>query len=309
MQQAATNYARAQADAYDNIAATPLQGQQAWQYASTDNFFSPEEASAALRKQLEPYRSQIEAKLTQIGYSPENLAKYPQLQADLYDGRRTELLNIRIASDVVMNGRLQIVPGSNGVDIRFTPTQPLLTIPSEIQGITLSRSERQQLAEEGSLPRPLLLPEKGEFIPTYIRIDPLTNTVELWPVKAEQMPTKLLGIDLTKEQQLQLVSGHAVRLSGLLDRQGEPFNATVNISPARQTLEFTDLSRLDVSLKPDNEFRQQVRQNNDGAKTDLTRSRETAVGSPTVTNQQSEAIREVMEKDPADQDRSIKVRR
>jgi len=309
MNQAQVTYAQSQADAYDNVAPTPLQGQQAWQYAQTDNFFSPEEASAVMRKQLEPYRAQIEAKLTQIGYDPEQLAKFPKMKADLFEGRQTDLSSVYIAPDVKMNGRLRIVMGEDGPDLRFTPMQTALTIPTEIRGIILSKAEQQQLAQEGALPRPLLLPEKGEVVPTFLRVDPLTNTVELWRIKAEQLPTKLLGIDLTKDQQLQLVSGHAVRLSGLLDRQGEPFNATASISPIRQTLEFSDVNRIDLSIKPDREFRQQLAHNNEGAKTDLTRSREEAIGSPAINKHQSEVIGKLLEQDPLQQESTLKIRR
>lgn len=247
--------------------------------------------------------------MAQLGYEPEHLAKLPKLEADLFSGRQTELTNVFIAPDVKMSGRLRIVLGAEGPEIRFTPMQPTLTIPNEVAGVALSRQERTQLAQEGALPRPLLMAEKGEMIPTYLRIDPLTNTVELWRIKAEQMPNKLLGIDLTKDQQLQLVSGHAVRLSGLLDKQGEPFNATVSISPARQTLEFSDVNRIDLAVKPDREFRQQVAHNNEGAKTDLTRSREEAIGSPAINQQQAEVIGKLLSVDSPQQENSHKIRR
>ena len=295
MEQTATNFARTQADGLDNIAPTTLQGQAAWQYAQSDNFFSPEEQAAVLRRELEPYRAQLETKLTQIGWGPDSLAKLPTIQDALFSGRQTVPLEISISQDLKMFGCLRIVMTDAGPDLRITPLQQALTIPESISGVRLSPAEQQQLYREGALPRPLLVPENGQFVPTFLRVDTQTNTIELWRVKAEQLPTKLMGIDLTKDQQLQLVSGHAVRLSGLTDRQGEPFNATVSISAARQELQFSDVNRLDVAVKPDNKHRQQVAQNNDGAKTDLTRSQEVAIGAPTMSNSLRETVEKLLE--------------
>ena len=292
------NYARSQADGYDNIAPTTLQGQQAWQYAQSDNFFSPEEASAVMRKQLEPYRAEIEARLDQLGYPPEHLAKLPHLEAALFSGQKTDSMTVQITSELQLEGRLRIVMTESGPDIRITPALARLNIPDEIAGVRLSTGEKWQLEHEGALPRPFLLADKGEYVPTYLRIDEQTNTVELWRLRPESLPTKLMGIDLTKDQQLQLANGHSVRLNGLTDQQGEAFNATVSISASQKQIQFSDLSHLAVRLKPDSENQQQLAQNNDGAKTDLTRSQEISTGQRAVSNHQREVMQQALEGKP-----------
>jgi len=289
------NYARTQADGYDNISPTMLQGQQAWQYAQSDNFLSPEEASAVMRQQLEPYRAQIEAKLTQIGYPAHHLSSRPDLEEALYSGQKTSPIKVYITPDLQLEGRLRIVMTDNGPDIRITPVQPSLTIPDELAGIRLSKGEKQQLAQEGALPRPFMIADKGDYVPTYLRIDEQTNTVELWRLRPEMLPTKLMGIDLTKDQQLQLANGHAVRLSGLLDKQGEPFTATVNVSATQKELQFSDVSRLVNVLRVDSDHRQQVTLNNDGAKSDLTKSQEITTGQTIVSNSQREVMQQLLE--------------
>ena len=302
-------YARTQADGADNIAPTPMQGQQAWQYALSDNFFSPEEQTAVMRQQIEPHRAQIESKLSEIGYPPAYLTKYPDIEQSLYSGQQTRLLNVIIAPDTQLTGALRIVMTEHGPDIRITPKQPTLNIPNEIGGIHLTKADQQQLKQEGALPRPFLIAEQGEYVPTFLRVNERTNTVELWQLRPEQLPTKLMGIDLTKDQQVQLVHGHPVRLTGLLDKQGEPFNATVSVSATKQSLEFADLSRLDVAIKPAQEFKQQLAQNNEGAKTDLTVAQERATGLPGITHQQSESIKQLLEQEPSQQEQTLKMRR
>jgi hypothetical protein len=194
-----------------------------------------------------------------------------------------------------MEGRLRIVMTENGPDIRITPVQRQLIIPDEVEGVKLSTREKQQLMMEGALPRPFMMADQGGYVPTYLRIDDQTNTVELWRIRPEMLPTKLMGIDLTKDQQLQLANGHAVRLSGLLDQQGEPFTATVNISAAQKELQFSDISRLTIGVKPDNDYRQQLALNNEGAKTDVARSQELSTGQTTISNHQRKIMQQLLE--------------
>lgn len=301
------DYARSQADGLDNIAPTSLQGERAWQYAKSDNFFSPEEQADVMRRQLEPYRQQLETKLAAIGWGPEHLAKYPAVGDAFLSGRQTAPIEVCLTPDLKLNGSLRVVMTENGPDIRIIPQHVVLRVPEKVEGVYLSKADQQQLTHERALPRPLSMPAQGEYQPTYLRVDPNTNTIELWRIKAEQLPTRLMGIDLTKDQQMQLIHGHPVRLHGLLDKQGEPFDATVSLSASKQSLHFADLSRLDIGLKPGSEFRQQLAQNNEGAKTDLTRSREVAVGTPAISHHQSEAIKELLEMDT--QERTPKLRR
>lgn len=305
MTNTSVDYARTQADGADNIAPTLMQGGQAWQFAQSDNFFSPEEQADVMRRQLEPYRAQIEAKLTEVGYP---LAKHPGIEEALFSGRQTDLLWVNLSPDSQMGGSLRIIISEAGPDIRITPIQPTQTIPNEVGGIQLSKAEQLQLSQEGALPRPFLMPDKGEYVPTFIRIDAKTNAVELWQLKAEELPTKLMGIDLTRDQQMQLVHGHTVRLNGLIDNQGEPFNATVSVSASKQALQFADLSRLNVSVKPAQEFKNQLAQNNDGAKTDLVQSQEKSVGLPGISHQQSEDIKKLLEMEPSRQEQGQKIR-
>lgn len=287
-------YARTQADGLDNIAPTALQGKQAWQYAKSDNFFSPEEQAAVLRKELETQRPDIMNKLSQIGYTEDFLKKHPKVEQDLFAGKQTDPLYVNLTPEINMLGRLRIVSTEQGPELRITPAHPKPQIPDEVGGFKLSNLDKKQLLEEGAVSRPYMIPDKGTFTPTYLRIDPATNTPELYKVKPEQMPSVLLGIDLTKDQQQQLASGYPVRLAGLRDSQNEPFNATVSLSPAQKNLQFGDISRQSLAIRPDAENSRQVVQNNEGGKTDQTKGQEQRTGLPAATNNQSEAVRQLL---------------
>ncbi|GAA4464806.1 hypothetical protein GCM10023189_44570 [Nibrella saemangeumensis] len=288
-------YARTQADGLDNIAPTPLQAGQAWQYAVTDGFVSAEEASAVLRRQLEADRSVIEKQLANVGITKEVLTANPDLEKVLFSGQRTELVTIRLSDDLELTGRLRLVITPSGPDLRITPYYPNLTIPEKVEGYQVTPLEKEELTQYGATQRPMMLLEpNGSYVPAYLRVDPLTNTVDLWRVREDQMPRKLMGVDLTRDQQLSLAGGFPVKLEGLKDGQGESYTATVSLSVAQKALH---LSEVTPQINPDQKHKEQLAQNNHGAKTDQTRHLESEAGHTTVSNAQKETIQRLMNTD------------
>lgn len=289
------NFARAEGDNLSHNAPTPAQGKKAGEYAQSDNFLSPEERTAILKKDIEANRPALETRLAQIGYTSEFLNKHPKVEEALFSGKPTQVLDINVSQTIQMSGRLRIAMTENGPELRFTPQLSKPLIPDEIRGLQLSSFDKQKLEKEGALDRPFMIPGKDGLTANYLRLDRETNTLELWKVKPEQLPSKLLGIDLTRDQQLQLVSGHPLRLTGLLDKQNEPFSATVSLSGATKGFQFANVDRQEISLKPDAGYKQQVAQNNEGAKTDQTRGQEIRTGQTTTTNNdQQELMRKLL---------------
>lgn len=269
--------ARTQADGLDNIAPTAVQGAAAWQYAATDGFLSNEEASAVLRRQIEPDRSLLQNKLDSVGITRDFLKDNPAVENALFSGQPTPGVTLQLANDLQLQGRLRIALTPAGPELRVTPVHPALTIPDKVAGYDLNQQEKDELQRQGYVQKPLQVAQGSDlFVPGYLRVDPQTNTVDLWRVRPDMLPTKLLGVDLTRDQQSLLANGHPVKLSGLLDNQGQSYNGTVSLSPAKGTLQLSEVTREQVAIKPmDERDRQQVAHNNEGAKTDLTRSQET----------------------------------
>lgn len=291
-------HAHTLADGSNQVAPTPLQGQQPWQYAQTDNFLSLEEQTAVLSQQIEPYREELLDRLTRLGLTESVLAQSPMLTEALFSGQPTPLVRIDIVPNLPVEGRLRIHMTETGPELRITPALRELTIPDEVASIRLSDWEKRELAQSGALSRPLLLPDQGEYVPTFLRVDRETNTLELWRVRAEELPKQLLGVDLTRDQQQQLATGHAVRIAGLLDRQGEPFTATVSLSASRKELSLSKMNRLDFAIQPDMQHSEQLALNNNGAKTDQTRQQELTTGQNVVNNQERETMRQLLDDKP-----------
>lgn len=295
------SYARILADGLDNIAPTPQQAAAATQYAVTDGFLSSEEQSAVLRRQIEPDRPLLQSKLAEVGITKEYLAANPDVEKALFSGQPTPVVTIKLPNDLELNGRLRIALTNQGPQLKITPVMPELSIPDKVGDLQLTKQERDDLQQKGYVDKPLQLPENGNYVSTYLRVDKETNTVDLWKVRPEMMPTKLLGVDLTRDQQLQLVTGYPVRIGGLKDQQGEPFDATVKVSVGKQGLEFSDLSRQDIAITPSEKHRNQVAHNNEGAKTDQVHSLEEKLGGVLVSSNavsgKNETLRQLMQQD------------
>lgn len=288
-------YARTQADGLDNIAPTAQQGAAAWQYAITDGFLSSDEQAAMLRQQIEQARPDLEAKLVAVGIDRAFLDKYPKVEQDLFSGQRSDLIIINLPQGIRLTGSLRIAVTETGPEVRITPYQPALNIPAQVKGFPVTEEQKKELMRDGSTSRPTMVPDNGSYVPVYLRVDPLTNTVDLWKVKPEMMPTKLMGIDLTKAQQMQLAAGHPVKLDGLKDSQGETYQGTVSISASKQSLQFSDVSRQDMSIEPVEKHEEQLAQNSHGAKTDATRHAEVISGQTGVSKAQTESIKRLIE--------------
>lgn len=290
----ANDYARVQANGLDNIAPTPQQAAAASQYAVTDGFLSAEEQAAVL-KQIHAERPGLQKKLDEVGITREFFTTNPDVEKALFAGQSTSVLTLQLPNDLQLQGRLRIAMTEEGPQLRVTPVRSELTIPDKVGNIRLTEQDRQELEKKGYVQKAIELPEKGGFVSGFLKVDKETNTVDVWRVNPETLPTKLLGVDLTRDQQIALATGHPIKLSGLKDRQGEPFDATVSLSVEKKGLQFSDIGRPEMAMKPEEKHRNQLAQNNEGAKTDQARGLEEKAGNPAITNAQTETLKRLMD--------------
>ncbi|MFC5410706.1 DUF3945 domain-containing protein [Larkinella bovis] len=286
-----STYARTQAEAIDNLAPTQQQAAAATQYAITDGYLNSAEQEAII-KQIGAERPQFQKKLDEVGITKEFLAANPDVEKALFHGRSTPVLTLELPNDLQLQGRLRIAITEQGPQLRVTPVHENLLIPDKVGDIRLTQQERDELKEKGFVNQAIQMPEKGGFVAGFLRVDKETNTVDVWRVNPETLPSKLLGIDLTRDQQIALACGHPVKLSGLKDQKGEPYDATVSINVGKQSLQFSDLSRSGVSIKTEDKFKPQLALNNEGAKTDQTLGLEQKTGHTINSNAQQEAIKQ-----------------
>jgi hypothetical protein len=304
----AKDYARSQADGLDNIALTQQQAAAASQYAVTDGFLSSEEQDAVLRRQIAPERQVLQAKLDEVGITREYLATHPEVEHALFSGKSTPVITIYLPNDLQLQCRLRIAVTDQGPQIRITPVHPELALPEKVGGLQLTQQEQEDLRQKGFVDKAIQLAENGGFAAGFLRVDKGTNTVDVWRVQPETMPTKLLGIDLTRDQQIALVCGYPVKLSGLKDQQGGSYDATFTVNVAKQGIQLSDLSRPDVSLRPDEKFKSQLAVNNEGAKTDQIRGLEEKSGQAINSDTQKETVKNTVTDDEQGKQTGKKLR-
>ncbi|MFD1140818.1 DUF3945 domain-containing protein [Larkinella insperata] len=286
-----STFARSQAEAIDNLAPTQQQAAAATQYAITDGYLASAEQEAII-KQISAERAQLQKKLDEVGITREFLAANPDVEKALASGKATSVLILELPNDLQLQGRLRIAITEQGPQLRVTPVHETLLIPDRVGDIRLTQQEREELKEKGFVHQAIQMPEKGGFVAGFLRVDKETNTVDVWRVNPETLPSKLLGIDLTRDQQIALACGHAVKLSGLKDQKGEPYDATVSLNVSRQSLQFSDLSRPGVSITTEDKFKPQLALNNEGAKTDQVHGLEQKTGHTITSNAQQNTIKQ-----------------
>ena len=92
--------------------------------------------------------------------------------------------------------------------------------------------------------------------------------------KELRVPQKMLGRDISSEEQAKLKAGQTVYMTGLIDKKGEPFNAYVRPNFEKNKFDFLkwnpDKSQA-KEVTPDNASRTQVAVNSEGKTNEATK--------------------------------------
>ena len=168
-------------------------------------------------------------------------------------------------------------------------------IPNEIKGVTLNDEQKKTLAEGKEVYLEGMTAKSGKSFNATIQINADKRGFEFRfnnPQKQEQnvankqaetrvlrIPNKLLGRDVSPEEQSKLKEGGTVYMTGLLDKKGEPFNAYVRPNLDKNKFDFLKWNPDQSQVKdvtPDNNSQTQVAVNSDGKSNEATKD----VGEP-----------------------------
>ena len=92
--------------------------------------------------------------------------------------------------------------------------------------------------------------------------------------KELRVPKKMLGRDISPEEQAKLKAGQTVYMTGLIDKKGEPFNAYVRPNFEKNKFDFLKWNPDKSQAKeviPDNASRTQVAVNSEGKTNEATK--------------------------------------
>lgn len=93
--------------------------------------------------------------------------------------------------------------------------------------------------------------------------------------KKFRIPTKLLGVELSQEQQDKLKENKTIYVTGMLDKKGETFNAYIKVNTEKEKLDFFKWNPDKAQkVTPDNNSKTQVAVNSEGKTNEATKKNE-----------------------------------
>lgn len=168
----------------------------------------------------------------------------PRELNDFLNGFRSAKLytvNARInEEDFRIPTKIRLQKAEDGsVNVKVHPIQRL-HIPEEYMGHKFTKTERTALLENRNLGKTIELTGKdGKKDSYYLSIDSKTN--ELIPLRTKhiRVPEKIKGAGLSEEQRQKLAAGKKITLSGMTDKNGKKFTATLQVDAANRSINFS----------------------------------------------------------------------
>ena len=167
-------------------------------------------------------------------------------------------------------------------------------IPDEIKDVKLSDEQKKELSEGKSIYVEGMTSKTGKHFNANLQFNADKRSIEFRfgspkqeqrqrqaPEGQEQteqkelhVPKKMLGRDISPEEQAKLKAGQTVYMTGLIDKKGEPFNAYVRPNFEKNKFDFLkwnpDKSQA-KEVTPDNASRTQVAVNSEGKTNEATK--------------------------------------
>lgn len=106
-------------------------------------------------------------------------------------------------------------------------------------GHIFSEEDKKNLLETGNMGRVVELKGRGgEYIPSFISIDKLTNEVVAMRAENAFIPKEIKGVKLTEQEQNDLREGKKVFIEGMISNGGKEFDAYIQINAERRGIEY-----------------------------------------------------------------------
>ena len=106
-------------------------------------------------------------------------------------------------------------------------------------GHIFSEEDKKNLLETGNMGRVVELKGRGgEYIPSFISIDKLTNEVVAMRAENAFIPKEIKGVKLTEREQNDLREGKKVFIEGMISNSGKEFDAYIQFNAERRGIEY-----------------------------------------------------------------------
>lgn len=169
-----------------------------------------------------------------------------------------------------------------------------IKIPNEIKGVSLDEKQKKGLAEGKAVYLEGMKSKNDKEFNATVQINADRRSLEFKFDNANKLtkeqsqkqdqtdgvklriPNKLLGADLSSDQQTQLKSGQTIYVTGMKDKAGESFNAYVKVNTEKEKLDFfkwnpDKAKKQGAEVTPDNTSKTQVAVNSEGKTNEATK--------------------------------------
>jgi len=251
-------------------------------------------------------RENAEGKLNMVVHA---VRKEPQLEGFVYGTRLTEddkqnlrqtghagrLVEIEPVKDQKMMAFISIDKMTNEL---VAVRADRIKIPNEIKGVTLNEQQKKDLSEGKSVYLEGMKAKNGNDFNATVQINADRRSIEFRFDNANKLsqeqskarnqkqdqtdspkfriPTKLLGTELSHEQQDKLRTNQTIYVTGMKDKAGESFNAYVKVNTEKEKLDFfkwnpDKAQKQGAEVTPDNNSKTQVAVNSEGKTNEATK--------------------------------------
>ena len=181
--------------------------------------------------------------LKNFGLSREYLHERGLLDSMLKGYKTNQLvpINLNFGSAVLRtDARLSLQQSNTGevvLAIHGIRKQPELERP--YFGHIFSEEDKKNLLETGNMGRVVELKGRnGEYIPSFISLDKMTNEVVAMRAENVYIPNEIKGVQLTDQEKNDLREGKKVYIEGMTAKSGNEFNAHIQVSAERRGIDF-----------------------------------------------------------------------
>lgn len=181
--------------------------------------------------------------LKNFGLSREYLQERGLLDSMLKGYKTNQLvpINLNFGSAVLRtDARLSLQQSNTGevvLAIHGIRKQPELERP--YFGHIFSEEDKKNLLETGNIGRVVELKGRnGEYIPSFISLDKMTNEVVAMRAENVYIPNEIKGVQLTDQEKNDLREGKKVYIEGMTAKSGNEFNAHIQVSAERRGIDF-----------------------------------------------------------------------
>ena len=167
-----------------------------------------------------------------------------------------------------------------------------IKIPDEVKGVKLTEENKKLLSEGKSIYVEGMTAKSGKEFNATLQINADSRRIafrfdqqtrEQAKEQAQNktqnqtqgvfIPGRLLGAEISKEQQKDLKENKTIYVEGMTDRKGELFNAYIKVNTEKQKLDFYPSNPDKAqSITPDNASKTQVAVNSEGKTNEATKN-------------------------------------